>query len=318
MGNETNLDLIKAAAAEAGNALAVCEDLSALLFPKAKRAPSEQLQAAVGGKLHDLVQSIESALLGGTDGFGSSVAWAALTQKGAIQKPEFISFALSRVAEDNVVRRLADQSRGAILQFLPTKLLGHSDTIISDLARDLLAAEQIRLNSRKNVYLQLSPVMLAELVQAVADELDNVRHGKDEPNGCNSRKLLSSYDASRNPSVAAQKLLFGIGSEYGSELRDPLLAGPHLFVAEISRQFTIPHDQVLLMIDAESAAPLMLLMALLGYEKDDAFSKLNMIRGVGRDDWEFQNFPTNSNEIDKQSSNTALDGWRHMGLGAYD
>jgi hypothetical protein len=103
LGSDITSSLIEAAAADALHAQGACEDMIAVLFPKGRQLPSEELQAAVGAKLHDLIWSIEFALLDGDDATGFSQVWQPMVQSGSLRQKSLLSFVLARVSEERIV-----------------------------------------------------------------------------------------------------------------------------------------------------------------------------------------------------------------------
>jgi hypothetical protein len=253
--------------------------MAALLFPKARRLPTEELLAAIGAKLHDLVYSLEYALSVQAVENGFSQSWNQLVQSGQLRDPKLMGFAAVRVAEDRLVDRLVKRAHGAELTFLSTRLLNDADVQISALARNLLIAEQARQNPRRSLYTQLEPVLLRKMAELVAACIQI-----DSATPCNIQPLLDSYDPASPLSVTAQKLIFAMGHQYREQLIDPVMAGLHLFVSELSHISRLPHDTVIRMIDASSVAPLLALLAACHIPKTQAAAIVEALRGFDRRD----------------------------------
>jgi hypothetical protein len=316
LGSDITSPLIEAAKADALHAHGACEDIIAVLFPKGRQFPSEALQAAVGAKLHDLICSIEFALRGdgrsNCDANGFSVAWQPMIQAGALRQASVLSFALARVAEEALILRLTAQGGGAALSFLPARLISHSSELLAQLARDLLAAEQASRNPRKSLYAQLEPTLLNRMVWQVADTL--YRHGSEQENAVKVRAqaLLVNQNVTDQISVAAQKLLFAIESDFHDDLVDPARAGLHLFVAELAREFSMPHDSVIRMIEADTAAPIAMLLAMRGVSRDEAFMQIQMLRGQGRDDRELSTIFAHYKTMIDDEARDVMSQWRSL------
>ncbi len=302
--------MIAAASAEARNSFGVCEDLAAVLFPKGRRVPTEELQAAVGATLHDLVLSLENALQGEHGQSSYAITWAHLSKSNALGSPKLMGFALARVAERRLESRLLNGNPGLKLAYLPSKLLGHDNKAVAQLARQLLAVEHSTLVPSRSLYAQLDPETLSEMAGLVSDAIHEISATADTRPEISVQTFLAKQIATNNMSVSAQKLLFAIGNEYQNALHDPCLAGPHLFVAEMSREFQLSYDTILHMIDSESAAPLVLLLSLRGMSEHECYSVLSKLRGVGRDDNEIAGLFGNFEHLDHEAAHQALKIWR--------
>jgi hypothetical protein len=310
LGVEDSPRLIAAASAEARNTFGVCEDLAAVLFPKGRRLPTEEMQAAVGATLHDLVLSLENALRGERGQRSYSMTWAQLSKSNALSSPKLMRFALARVAERRIESRLLDGNPIAKLAYLPSKLLGHKNEHVARLARELLAVEHSNSVPSRSLYTQLDAVTLSKLAWLISEAIIEHNITAETGSEISVPAFLAKQVATNAVSVSAQKLLFAIGSEYQIVLHDPSLAGPHLFVAEMSREFQLSYDTILHMIDSESAAPLALLLSLRGMDELESFSVLSMLRGVGRDDSEIANLYENFEYLDHDTAHQALKIWR--------
>jgi hypothetical protein len=302
--------LIEAAAADALHAHGACEDMIAVLFPKGRQLPSEELQAAVGAKFHDLIFSIEFALLDGEDATGFSHAWQTMVQSGALRQKSLLSFILARVSEERLVARLTAQSSSAALSFLPARLIGHANETVARLARNLLSSEQAGRSSRKSLFAQLEPPLLSMMVWKVAEALYLAESVNDEAVKCKAQELLVNHQVANQLSVAAQKLLFAIGSDFRQELINPARAGLHLFVAALAREFSMPHDTIIRMIDAETAAPFAMLLAMRGLTRHDAIAQIQALRGQGRDDSELASLFGQFESVSAESARRVLSRWR--------
>jgi hypothetical protein len=273
--------LMELASAQARHAFGVCEDLAAAIFPRGDCWPTEQLQAAAGAKLHDLVCSVECALeIQGHNGYAAKT-WPLLAENGALRTAPFSAFALARVTEDRIFQRMNAENRAASLNFLSSRLLESDNSTLADLARQLLIAEQCRNAPRKSLYTQLEPQLLRQLIALIADASDTMSGDKAASERASS--LLSRHNVSTHIAVSAQKLLFALGDRYQDALGDPIKAGPHLYVAGLALEFGLSHDTVLRMIGSGSVAPLALLLGLRHLDQATTVTILKILRGQDKD-----------------------------------
>lgn len=283
-----------------------------MLFPKGRRLPTEELQAAIGATLHDLVLSLEDALLGVNGQNSYSTTWAYLSQSNSLSSPKLMRFAMARVAERQLANRLAYDSPAAKLGYLPSQLLDHGNNCVVQLARDLLAVEHSNLNPKRFLYTQLDPETLSKMAWLISKAMLDQGVASEAGLEISVPAFLAKQVATNAVSVSAQKLLFAIGSDYQMALHDPALAGPHLFVAEMSREFRLSYDSILHMIDAESAAPLALLLALRELGEQEIYEMLSKLRGVGRDDGEIASLFDGFKHLDHGAAQKALEIWREL------
>ncbi len=310
MVSEITSSLIGAAKADALHAYGGCEDMGAVLFPKGKRLPSEELQAAVGTKLHDVILSIERVLSPVSVETGYSRIWQKMARAGSLRNIHLMSFAFARVSEEQISNRLSSLQSGAALAFLPARLIGHNSESIAELARKVLIAEQASRSPQISSYTQLQPSLLLHLVWQVAEAL-YAEEGEDSGAiKSNAQALLAHHQAVSQIGVAAQKLLFALSSDYKADLRDPAKAGLPMYVAALAREFILSFDSVVRIIDADTAAPLAMLLALRNSERETAFSYIQMLRGSTRDDDEIADILENLDKVSPEMADEFLSLWR--------
>jgi hypothetical protein len=148
------------------------------------------------------------------------------------------------------------------------------------------------------------------MVWKVAGALYLVRPQNDAAVKIKAQELLANHQVTNQLGVAAQKLLFAIGSDFRQELIHPAQAGLHLFVAELAREFALPHDSIIRMIDAETAAPFAMLLALRGLTGDDAVVQIQTVRGHGRDDNDLASLFGHFETLSVEETRDVLTQWR--------
>jgi hypothetical protein len=311
LSSEVNSPAIDAAQAYALHAHGACEDMAAVLFPRGRQLPSEALQAAVRTKLHDLILSLELKLQENESAHSGSQVWQKLCENGGLRSAHVMAFALARVSEEQLNSRVSGENSDAILSILPSRLLGSASEPVAALARNLLAAEQACRYPQKNLYTQLEPALLNRLVWQVAGML--IEAGGDEAAiKLKAQTLLANHQMANQLGIAAQKLLFAIGPDYKSELYDPARAGLALFVAELEREFSLPRDTILRMIDADTAAPLSMLLSMRGLSREIAAGQIELLRGRSRDDQEIASILQHYDGALAAPSKSVLDQWRQL------
>jgi hypothetical protein len=269
-------DYLDIASSEVRAANALRDDLLAVLFPNGTALPTELLQTRVKLKLQALVSSIESAVEG-ADLHGRS--WDLLASSGLLRESELIDFALARVAEDRLQKRLMTSGGVSMLAQLPTTLLAHDNAKIANMARTLLRAEQMGLDDDQ-LFRRLDPAQLHLLCWRIVAALQDAVDVENPDLTLRAQALLQQHDGGTNPATIARKLVFFLGSEWRKDLLDPRKAGLHLFVACLSQEFGIASDPLLRLIVEGSVAPLLLLLKGCDVPIEHLPATLTALRGI--------------------------------------
>jgi hypothetical protein len=243
-----------------------------------------------------------------------SEAWQLLAGQGQLRLPSLIEFALARVSEDRIVDRLETHAKGAALNFLPSRLLKNDNTLLAEMAKALLVAEMHRRDPRKYLYLQMDPALLQQAATLVSEAMPAERWGDQDAKTALANFLNLEMEPRRLP-YAAEKLIFALDAAFQGELIDPLLSGTHLYVAALSRETGLPHDTIIRMIDAQTAAPLILLLTQRKLSPAQMASQIEILRGISDDDPVFDTIYDNASPISPETANQLLALWRRRNWG---
>lgn len=278
MGKDAATDLLDGATTGAANAHALCDDLAHLLFPKASEPPTEQMQAAVLLLLQKTVLGIERRLQVAAEEDSIPRSWDLLRQSGLLGEPDFIEFALARLAERNLMKRL-NLSASRILEQLPVRLLEEQDPALREMALGLIDAQNRSVGGDPVSLADQLPVDLLHLLlwRVVAVFRFDKQLGDDLVR--QARVVLAQHDETRTLRSAAAKLLYFLPEGLRVELNNPILSGLALFIADVEREFGIPFDRVLRFIDEEPVAPLLLLLKSRGIASNDVAATVLALRG---------------------------------------
>ena len=271
----SNEDLLSVGAAHASDVQALCNDVTAMIFPSAMAPPTEETISAVTRKLVALVTDIEARLLGHDPQVSTAnpQTWPLLAQSGFLRQADLIDYMLARVAEDRLEEKLATSTR-----HLPAQLLNHPDPNVAEAAQTLLAADSLYRRARGYSYQALRPELLHQLCWRLvaAIEVDNGK--RDIAVIASARALLSEYDEGRTAQAAALKLSHFLGNERRSDLLDPNTAGLHLFVAHIANELEIDQDHVFQLIDIGSSAPFVIMLRAVGIDAERAMAIIYLFK----------------------------------------
>ena len=272
----SQINLITVGVLHARDVHALCNDVSAMIFPTAVSPPTEALISAVTSKLVALVSDIEAQLCEEEIGqiSGMPQTWSLLAKSGFLRERDLVDFVLARVAEDRLEQKLEGSTRQ-----LPAKLLDHLDPNIAEAAQALLAADSLHRRARRFSYQALRPELLHQLCWRIVAALE-VAHGhRSAPVIANARSLLSDYDEGRTAAAAARKIVYFLGEDYCAELMDPSLAGVQLFIAHLANKLAIEQDHILHLIDINSSAPFAIMLRALGWNAEQAMATIYLFKG---------------------------------------
>jgi hypothetical protein len=306
------LELLEAANAQARDAEHYCADLMASVFPRGLAMPTEEVQAAVKAKLTDLVISVETALMDNTAIADLGRSWDLLARSGMLRDAGLIEFALARIAEDRIILRIEANGPASSLTHLPTRLLGRGVGTEAKLSRQLLVADQRRRQPRTSLYFELDPDALQQLFWRVTAVLFHDDLAPDDARVIAAKLKIAAHDEGERIANIARKLLFALGQEFESDVRDPVRSGLHLFVAGLARDFGIEHDMALRLIDGPTIAPLAIMLAARAEPMAHAVEIIASLRGAGRDDHELPILLDQFPHIDPE---LALETVRHWSVG---
>lgn len=239
-------------------AQALRDDLLSVLFPCRGTLPSEYIQSQIRYKLQLIVRGIEATLL--AEKQEHSHSWDILADSGLLREPAFIAFALSRLAEDQLLQNLQSATNALALEQLPVRLLGHKNQRIADMARQLLLAAQIAADDDWKLYQRMANSDQHMLCWRVVAALQDSHIADAEQLVANANALLSSVDSCSNPVAIARKLVFFLEPEYRAELLDPRIAGLYLYVAQMEQNFRLDADFLFQMMNDDQGVPLLLLL----------------------------------------------------------
>jgi hypothetical protein len=266
-------DYLGLATGQVHAAYALRDDLLAVLFPRGGTVPSELLQTRVKLKLLALVDGIERDLLGAES--GSTRSWDMLSQAGLLREKALVHFALARIAEDRLRHNMYVAGEATALAQLPTALLNHENARLSDMARKLLAAEQL---GDDKLYLRLESERLHQLCWRIVAALQEGGVSDHQQLTVAANALLADHDGDNNPAAVSRKLVFFLGAEHRDALAEPRKAGISLFVAAMSDEYGLESDLLFRLIGEASTAPLLIMLK----GKDVAVEQLPGILAVLR------------------------------------
>jgi hypothetical protein len=262
-------------------AYALREDLLAVLFPHGAALPTELLQSCVKLKLQALVVGVERSL-NGDDRSGESggTSWEALARTGLFREKELIDFALARVAEDRLQKRLSESGYASMLAQLPTALLAHENGKIAQMATALLRAEQYSLSDNQ-LFRRLNPAQLHLLCSRIVAALQEADGSENPERVSRAQALLQAHDGGgADPATIARKLVFFLGPDLRSDLLNPRKAGLHLFFAGLEQDFGLPTDMLFRLIGEASVVPLLLFLKASDLPSEQLPSILTALRWI--------------------------------------
>ena len=285
---------------------ALRDDLMAALFPRSGALPSELLQSRVKLKLQALTSGIERALL--PQRSARLQSWNLLSESGLLREPVLIDFAMSRIAEDNLFQNLKMATESSILSQLPVSLLGHHNDRMSEMARNLLHAEQVSLSDDSQLFQRLDSEILHLLCWRVVAALLEGKVAENEQLSEAAHTLLSKHDADLNASAIARKLVFFLGPEYSEQLADPRKSGLNLFVASLDQDYGLGSDFLIRLIGSEHVTPLLVLLKGQGLSVGTVAEIIPALRGTMVDtaspDWQ-----SVYAELDPVEARAAITSW---------
>lgn len=288
MGIANSEDAVALATGQVLATHALRDDLMAVLFPRGGALPSELLQSRVKLKLQAVTLGVERVLL--PTGQERLHSWSPLSESGLLREPALVDFALSRIAEDKLLRNIKIASGSSVLGQLPVTLLGQGNDRLSEMARKLLHAEQMSVSDDSKLFQRLDSETLHLLCWRVVAALLESNAAENEMLSEAAHTLLSMHDADLNPSTIARKLVFFLGQEYREELTDPCKAGLNLFVASLDQDYALGSDFLLRLIGSEHVAPMLVLLKGQGLSVDKATEIIPALRGNTADtaslDWQ--------------------------------
>jgi hypothetical protein len=250
-------DYLDIATSEVRAADALRDDMVAVLFPRGMALPTEVLQTRVKLKLLALVGSIEDALVGRRDTDNApTLSWDILAQSGVLREKQLVNFALARVSEDQLQKRLMASSGTLVLAQLPTVLLSHENAQIAQMAQSLLRAEQ-RALFEDQLFCRLDPAQLHALCGKIVTALQEATGSENPKYSARADELLQTPHSDADPAIIARKLVFFLGHERRQELTDPCKAGLQLFIAGLAQYHGLTSDMVFRLIGEASVAPLL-------------------------------------------------------------
>lgn len=301
--------LLNAATASANDAQMLCEDIAQQLFPRAVRAPSEEVLAATRLLLQKLVAAIEDGLGIGNDDIVPK-SWEILCRSGLLREPALIEFALARRAEERIAERLGVSGMALIGQ-LSNRLLHNSDPAISSCARAFLIAENAaQLRTPEQLARQLPADLLHLLVWRVVAVFQMDDKHRPANLVAQGHKLLSAHDEAAAVHAAAAKLVYFLSEDERSCLDNPVSAGLSLYVSGLAHDFRLPHDRILRFIDEDDLGPLLLMLRARGHDAQTALSILQYLRGQRSDDHLLPDMLGHFDEMGADAARTEVLGWR--------
>lgn len=276
---EAQIDALMASAdLNAHDIHAQCIDVSAMLFPVARFAPSEEILSAVATRLSSLVKGLFDALCGGPPGEnGHAAIWNMVTHAPFLRERPLIDFLMARFAEQQLRERF-ESSIFDMAGNLPARLLRHQNPEIAAAAHAMF----VGASDPGLLHEQLSPELLHRLCWQMVSLIQE--SGLHDGAGlvANAQNLLAHHDEAMIGRVAAQKLVYFLGREGDFDLLDPALAGLDLFVAAVGTHNALDHDYVLRLLAGRAIAPVAILLRACGVEKMRA---MDIITNLGRFDF---------------------------------
>lgn len=262
----------------------LCDDLAQLLFPRVQNAPSEAMQASVRLVLQMLVQGIESGL-GIEQVEVLPKSWDILCRSGLLREQSLMEFALARIAEEQISRRV-NEGRPDKFGQIAAQMIDSKDPTLAQSARNLLVAESaFEWRTPENLTSQMPAELLHLLLWrvvavfqsgSIGDRRDYIKAGN---------LFLAAHDESRTLNAAAAKLAYFLPDEVRPGLNDPIRAGLSLYVSGLAQEFRITHDRILRFIDEGPVAPFLTLLRARGSDAESALSILQYLRGDRDDDY---------------------------------
>lgn len=262
----------------------LCDDLAQLLFPRVQHTPSEAMQASVRLVLQMLVRGIESGL-GVEQNDAVPRSWDILCRSGLLREPALLEFALARIAEEHISRRV-NEGRPDIFRQIAVEMLDSKDSSLAQSARNLLVAENsLELHTPERLIDQMPAELLHLLLWRVVAVFQSASAGDARAYVDAGNILLSRHDESRTLNAAAAKLVYFLPDDKRAKLADPVLAGLSLYASGLAQEFRISHDRVLRFIDEDSVAPFLVLLRARDCDAATAMSIVQYLRGPRADDY---------------------------------
>ncbi len=287
---------------------ALRDDLLAVLFPHSGALPSELLQSQVRIRLKALTSGIEQALM--NNDASVDISWPRLTESGLLREEALIDFALARIAEDALSAQLRVAENAEPLSQLPALLLGHENDRIAAMARDLLHAVQMGEKDGTQLHHRLESEHFHLLCWRVAATLIEAKAAEDTDVRSGVQILLQQHDGRNDPLAIARKIVFFLGDEYRSAMKDPRQAGLHLFVAGLYRDFDLDGDFILRLMGADHPAAFLLLLKASEISAEAALAILTALKGKGLAD-AFPDCDTVYRAIEPIEARAAVHSWRN-------
>lgn len=308
MGIATCEDAVTLATGQVFATHALRDNLMAVLFPRGEGLPSELLQSRVKLKLQSLVLGVERALL--SSDATRSLSWDVLSNSGLLREPELIDFALARIAEDKLRKNIQAASTCSILGQLPVTLLGHENDRLSDMARKFLYAQQISESENNQLFLQLDSEPLHLLCWRVVAALLENKSAESDVLSAAAQTLLSNHQADLNPAAMARNLVFFLGHEYRTELKDPTKSGLHLFVASLDQDYGLGSDFLMRLIGGDHVAPLLLLLKGQSLAVGEVPNVMSALRGNVTDNYGLDDCQAAYERLDPVEARAAVATWK--------
>lgn len=287
----------------------LCDDLAQLLFPRVQHAPSEATQASVRLVLQMLVLGIESGL-GVEQDDAVPRSWDILCRSGLLREPALLEFALARIAEERISRRVND-GRPEIFGQIAVEMLESKDAILAQSARNLLVAENgLEIRTPERLIRQMPADLLHLLLWRVvavfqSGSIGQARSFVDAGNG-----LLSGHDESMTLNAAAAKLVYFLPDDVRAGLNDPARSGLSLYVSGLAQEFRLSHDRILRFIDEDAVSPFLVLLRARGSDAATAMSIAQYLRGHRADDYLLPQLLAQYEALDTETARSAILRWR--------
>ncbi|NJM51300.1 MAG: hypothetical protein HC843_10895 [Sphingomonadales bacterium] len=304
-------NLLAVARYYARDAKAQCIDVSEMAFPLGHHIPSEEMLSSVSTRLRAVVQAIEARIAPAADTADSHgpASWDMLSRSGFLKEPVLIDFMLARFAEGRLEVKIAQADDVIVTEQLPALCLKNSDLPIAEAAQALLASETLNRRSHKNLYRELPPENLHQLVWRVVAALQILSGAKNEAHIANAKILLDEQDEAQSRRAAARKLALFIPREYQPQMLIPQKAGLPLFIAKLASDTGLDHDHILRLIDGHSSIPLAMMLRYAGVNRDSAMAVICLFKGFDLTPHEVNIFDSGYEAADMEAVEAELSVW---------
>ncbi|MFC4292185.1 hypothetical protein ACFOWX_07130 [Sphingorhabdus arenilitoris] len=309
-------DLLAVARYYAHDSKAQCIDVSKMAFPTGHFIPSEEMLSSVSTRLKAMVEAIElriappptAGLAAQPDGRGPH-SWDMLSRSGFLKEPALIDFLLARFSESRLEAKIAGADDVNVTEQLPALCLENDDLNVAEMAQALLASESLNRRSHKNLYRELPPESLHQLVWRVVAALQILSGDKNETHISNAKLLLSEQDEAQTRRAAARKLALFLPATYDAEVLVPQKAGLSLFTAKLAAHTGLEHDHILRLIGGHSAAPLAMMLRVAGLDRENAMAVICLFKGFELTPHEVTIFDTGYDRTDPADIRAELSSW---------